>query len=792
MRKKGVALCILFLVIAISGFFISPRDVSRDVVPVSPPADLLKLPFVGVGPALFSYANPAISSRIEPGSITYTFSNSKLSPLVIKENLPDARFPEGQDLSKTTVNYFIGNDPEKWKSGLPAFNAVRYSNLWPGIDMVLEPRAEGIEKLITVAPQADPSVIRFELEGVTLSRESDGSLLLTGPTHNATLSAPRAYQMINGERRDVSIYYVLGEEQVSNSALLLKSTNEAAPSMAHTSYGFSLGAYDINYPLEIDPLIASTYLGSSGQDQVSFIIRDSSSGSIFVGGGFSNSDFPTTPGAYETTNVGSQDLFVARFSADLSTLEAATYLGGTDFDHRISAAALSGGSLYIGGITFSVDFPTTGGAFMEAPAGGGVEGFVSKLSLDLGTLQASTYIGGSDEDAVNGLGVDGSHVYISGDTKSNDFATSTGAYQEDRAGGVDSFVMKLSSNLATLEASTYLGGTGNESGILSGGESRTKLSFGGGSVYVAGDTTSLDFPVTLGAYQAAISGTQDYFVSKLSSDLTTLEASTYLGGATDEYFATVGFYGGSVYVAGTSDGGFPVTSSAYQQTYAGGSEAVVSKLSSDLTTLEASTYFGGSSNDFISATHFSFVSDGIYVPGATLSTDFPLSPLAYLNTTNGNQMGFVIKLSLDLATLDLSTYLGGTNPDGSNQAMGVALDSSENVYIAGVAASTDFPTTLGAYDTTANDPGEGVGDIYVAYFNCNVSYTCATDSPLVSSQAATDVAETSFVANGTIDDTSGEPSTARGFVYGTSGYTATTTESGSFSVPSTLVAYAAK
>ncbi len=289
-------------------------------------------------------------------------------------------------------------------------------------------------------------------------------------------------------------------------------------------------------------------------------------------------------------------------------------------------------------------------------------------------------------------------------------------------GGSDVFVSKLDSGLTSLLASTYLGGSNGDYSISIALDPS-------GNVYVTGYTYSTAFPTTSGAYDTSFHGWNDVFVSKLNSGLTSLLASTFLGGFSDDWGYSLALdTSGNVYVTGyTGSTNFPTTSGAYDTSFNGGSEDVfVSKLDSGLTSLLASTYLGGSSND----SGFSLTLDtsgNVYVVGWT-SGNFPTTSGAYDTSFNGKYDVFVSKLNSGLTGLLTSTYLGGF---GADQGYTLTLDTSGNVYIAGYTYSyLDFPTTSGAYDTSFNG---GYYDVFVSKLDANLS---ATDGCLAESITA--------------------------------------------------------
>ncbi|CAG1022797.1 hypothetical protein MTYM_01996, partial [Methylococcales bacterium] len=458
-------------------------------------------------------------------------------------------------------------------------------------------------------------------------------------------------------------------------------------------------------------------------------------------------------GAYDTSShsfANTSDIFVSRLNRDLTAVLISTYLGGGHDDSASSLAIDSGGNVYVVGSTESWEFPITPGAYDDSFnswiffGASGPDAFISKLNGDLSTLLASTYLGGEYSDYASALTIDtGGNIYVVGKTQSY-FPTTPGAYDTSLDGGAyDVFVSKFTGDLTNLLASTYLGGTENDGGRDTENTWKSIAIDTDGNIYVTGSTESTDFPTTQAAYDTSYNGyyswtsmSGDIFVSKLNGALTSLLASTYLGGSVNDSAHTLAIdQSGNIYVAGETDSpDFPITPGAYDTSYNGNADAFVAKLNGNLTNLLVSTYLGGNGND---SSHALAIDPGgnIYVAGITGSTDFPTTSGAYDTSFNGVGDAFVSKLSGDLTNILAATYLGGGSNDSANA---LAIDPGGNIYVTGYTYSTDFLTTSGAYDTSLNS----YRDAFIARFSNNLSASPIT-VPSVHSN---------LIVNGTLDE----------------------------------------
>ena len=384
-----------------------------------------------------------------------------------------------------------------------------------------------------------------------------------------------------------------------------------------------------------------------------------------------------------------------------------TYLGGSGDEVAFALAIAGSGEVYVAGYTNSSNFPnTTGGA--QASNGGVYDAFVARLKADLTSMLQSTYLGGSGNDWATALDIGPApsyEVYVAGLTNSTNFPNTAGGAQASHGGNYDPFVARLNASLTSNPQSTYLGGSLNDGAFA-------LAIAGSGEVYVAGDTSSTNFPNTAGGAQASFGGTFDAFVARLDASLTSNPQSTYLGGSGHEKALALAIAGsGEVYVAGITDSAnFPNTAGGAQASYGGGPwDAFVARLDAALTSNPQSTYLGGGGDDEAEALAIAGSGD-VYVAGKTDSTGFP-------NTTGGAQASygggaddaFVARLAATLTSNPQSTYLGGSALDWGH-ALTIGPGPTYDVYVAGYTASTDFPNTSGG----AQASNGGGDDAFVA------------------------------------------------------------------------------
>jgi hypothetical protein len=706
-------------------------------------------------------------------------------------------------------NYFIGNDPGKWVKQAPTYAKVRYQDVYPGIDVVYYGNQGGqLEYDFVVAPGADPSAIALDVAAMSpspnggrrppLQIDADGNLVLQTDGGEVVFHKPVVYQEqesgarsqesgVQDETQDSRFkiqnsridnrQWAIGNQQsaISNRQSAIDNRQFLDGRFVLTAENqirFEVGPYDHSRPLVIDPALNySTYLGGSGTDLGIGIAVDINC-SAYISGQTSSVDFPLSANAPQTTfGGGTNNAFVTKLSADGTALVYSTYLGGSTDDESRMIAVDSSGDAYVTGLTQSDNFPTTSNAYQRYLYEGQAA-FLSVLGPAGNTLLYSTYFGAPLEDGAvtghqnftagrkaftahsqdvsyngleSGFGVavaSPGYVYVTGSTASYCcFPTTEGAFQTRLNGTQNAWVAEFNTTATddydSLLYSTLLGGNGVDQAFGITVDSS-------GNVYVTGSTTSTNFP-TMNAYQSALGGggtacspgtkapvCGDAFVTELNSNLSGLLYSTYLGGSGEDGGVGIAVdLSGKTYVSGGTDSSnFPTSTGAFQtalkSTTSGCTNsgiacgnAFVAKLDttqSGAASLLYSTYLGGENDDLAAGIAVDSYGDAV-LAGMTNSTHFPtVNPLQSFgggtipcqtpNLACGD--AFVAILNPTGNSLTFSTYFGGGGDDG---AFSVALDSFGNSYIVGGTASTNFPATTGAFQTTF---GGGVANAFAA------------------------------------------------------------------------------
>ncbi|MGO8796356.1 MAG: SBBP repeat-containing protein [Candidatus Sulfotelmatobacter sp.] len=664
---------------------------------------------------------------------------------------PDAAVA-GLDELPGKSNYFIGNDPKQWHVGVPAFGRVSYKNIYSGVDLVFYGNQRHLEYDFVIAPGADPNSIKLKISGARgLRVDKKGNLFVGVGSQDLQLSAPNVYQEEAGKKHAVEGRWIRsGRSEVR----------------------FALGAYDHNRTLVVDPtlsIVYSTYLGGSAKDDAYAVTFDSS-GDAYVTGSTVSPDFPTTPGAYQTTcggcsGSGTANVFITEMNPTGSGLIYSTFLGGSNGDGASGIAIDSSGDAYVVGATFSSNFPVPNG-FQTTCAGDCTNGdaFVTELNSTGSTLVFSSFLGGTGTDVATAVALDSQgNAYVVGSTNStvaDGFPITTNAYQGSLGGEDDAFVTEVrppsgDSANASIVYSTYLGGSDYDEGASVALDSA-------GSIYVTGYTnsSSTPFPTTSGAYQTTCSGCANgfaaAFVAKFSASFGALDYSTLLGGSTyptgaasncpttNSSFSISGDCASAIavdatshaYVTGAANStNFPTTAGSYQSTCADscplGGHAFVTKFNPSGSALVYSSYLGGNGADEANRIAVDSVGNA-FVTGKTSSSaglfsapnpNYNYQPGCASCASSGTD-AYIAEFDVAGNALVFSSYLGGTTAQSSR---GVAVASNDESVIAGWTSSTDFPTANG-YCTNygcKSTTGGGSRDAFVAAFpaaaNCTTT-----------------------------------------------------------------------
>jgi len=591
--------------------------------------------------------------------------------------------PQAVGPQASNVNRLVGS-PDRWRLGVPLYEKIRYTGLYPGIDLVYYGNQNELEYDFVVAPGASWRSIRLAFSGAqAVEIDPNGDLKLQTRWGWLRHRCPRVYQRLASGRTAIAGHYVLqGNRQV----------------------GFEIGAYDPGVPLVIDPtLVYASYLGGNAADSGYSVAVDSSGCAYTVGETWSP-NFPLR-NPMQSVPAGDTDIFVTKWNAAGTGILYSTYIGGNNRDVPLSIAVDSAGNAYIAGFTYSANFPITSGA-LRSSFSGQSKAFVLKLNPSGNGFVYSTFLGGSGDDYATGIAVDAvGQAYLSGYTASVDFPVSSKAFQSSYGGGAsDGFFAKLNAAGSQLIYATYLGGIGNDTAFAVALDPAA-------NVYLTGQTQSSNFPV-LNALQPTYSES-DAFVVKLNASSQVLY-STYLGGTGSNTGTGIAAdAAGNAYVAGyTNAPDFPVTSNAYQLSNHGSYDTFVAKLSSDGSTILSATYFGGTASERSSGIALDG-SGNVFVAGSSSSMDLPLQAPVQASYGGGGD-AFAAAFSSQLSSLYFSTYLGGAE---NETGAGVAVDSFGNAYLTGSTSSGQsalgIPITAGAFQTS----GQGGLDAFLAKFS---------------------------------------------------------------------------
>lgn len=650
-------------------------------------------------------------------------------------------------------NYYLGNDPRKWKTGIHPYLGLEYNEVYRNIDMHVGSEGTALVYEFFVKPGGDANQIRLRFDGQDkISVNNKGILVIKTSVGTVNEAKPYVYQYVDNEKKEVACNYHL-----EGNVLTFEMPD----------------GYDHSRMLIIDPVTYWASFTGSTADNWGFTATYDNAGNFYMGGIVNclaiagGGAFPVSPGAYQTTWGGGAGASGVQFGSDFGILKLspdgvsriyATYIGGNQNERPHSMVVDGNGDLVIAGRTLSPNYPVTPGAF-QTTKNGGHDIVVTKINSAGTVLVASTFLGGSGEDGINfdsteyGYGhlkynygddarsevlVDNANnIYVAGSTQSTNFPTTPTAIATTLAGMQDGVVFKLNPSMSSLLWSTYLSGSLDEAGYVLGfNPSQT-------SVYVGGGTSSTNFPVGSGGWQSTFQGdSADGFILKFrNSPPYNVQRGTYVGTSNfDQVYGIQVDYQGNVYCMGQSMGGtFPVTAGVYSNP---NSTQFIMKLDSNLATNLISTVYGSGDPTRTNISPVAFLVDtceNVYVSGWG-GNIMGLASLAHTGTTTGMPTyappgdtpirtitdGFdfyFIVLGPAMTTLRYATFYGrdGVGGLGEHVDGGTSRFDKAGVIYQGICsncggtAGPPFPTTPGVWATTMPSPNCNQAGLKIAF-----------------------------------------------------------------------------
>ncbi len=649
---------------------------------------------------------------------------------------------------KIYYNYYLGSNPDKWKTGIHPNLAIDYKNYYDNTDLHIYSEEGNIKYDIILHKGADLNKIRIEYKGTDGLRLENNKLYIKTSLGESVELSPYSYQFINGEKKEVACSYRLENNIVSFDVT---------------------GNYNKELDLYIDPtLIFCSFTGSTA-DNWGFTATNDTLGNFYAGGITSGQGYPVTLGVIQPTygggtNIsGSQfpcDATFTKFSAAGTTALFATYLGGIDNDQPHSIIVDKDDNLCIAGRTYSNNFPVTPGCY-DNSFNGGADMFITKINSTGTALVGSTYIGGAGDDGVNEEALEflagilkhnyaddarseiiydnSNNVYIASCTKSNNFPVTPSAFQPALAGQQDAVIFQLNNNLSNLIWSTYAGGVNNDAAYVLAINKTNP-----GELFVGGGTISSNFPSTPGVYQPTYQGgSTDGFLMKFNTTTKALTASTFVG--TNQYDQVYGVQtddSNHVYITGQTLGAYPVSPGVYSNP---GSSQFIAKFNTTLTTQMISTVYGSGTTAFTNISPNAFLVDkcqNIYVSGWGGNLGFPISssttgmtvtPNALQPNTDGSDFYFIV-LSKNMVNLEYASFFGQVGGVSEHVDGGTSrFDANGVIYqaiCAACGASQIFPTSPGVAFPQNLSPNCNLAALKIAFDLQNPDAHASANGPL--------------------------------------------------------------
>ena len=635
-------------------------------------------------------------------------ANGESVRLSFKGSSSNARM-NATGLLRSRTNLLEGNDPARWRTGIPNYSRLEVRGLYPGIDAAYYGNGGEFEYDLAVHPGSDPRLIRLSFGGVHPRIDRDGNLVA-----GFIQKAPVAYQIgDDGKRIPVASRYRRNGDG---------------------TFGFTVGRYDRQRDLIIDPVLTlNTYLSGTQADMATSIGHDGK-GLVYVGGTTYSGDF-TAAGTFSQTGFnGTEDLFLAQLdpnAAPGSQILLSIYIGGASTQTLGDMAVAPNGMVYLTGNTDSNDFPTSNAA--QSTIGGPSDAFAMAIDASqpgTANIVYSTFLGGGADDFGNGVAFDSKgRIYVAGTTRSSDLPAPNGL-QGSTGATETAFVTVLDpsqSGSGTMVYESYIGGSGNETG-------QGIAVAPDGTFWVVGSTNSSDFPVANSPYQPNYRPGGRAFVAQIDptkSGLPSLLYATYLGGSNpngpDAAKRVAVDAAGRVIVAGyTGSSDFPVTSDAVQAVYGGNFDAFVTILNPKNTgsPVVYSTFYGGKQPEIPYDLKVD-AAGNIYLAGLTMSPDLYVTGNSLQPASRVTMNGFALQFNParpSLGGVNYASYIGGP---GLQIAYAIDYGANGAIYVAGYTSSALLEQYGGVSKPT--DPGNR--DAFVMGINaCGFSLPIASEA----------------------------------------------------------------
>lgn len=615
------------------------------------------------------------------------------------------------------LSFFYGNSPKYWVTDVQGYKKIKFTNIYPQIDLILRFEQENPRYDFVIKPGGNPKDILIQVSGAYFVT-TDGVTLKYqtrfGEVVNTNLFA---YQEVDGTIEQIPCRFIQKDE---------------------TLFSFDIGNYDKSRELIVDPIVMMSYFGGSTNDRI-IEIKELSTGILLAAGWTESLNFPTTEGAYDNYYNDLRDAFICKFDLRGANrnLIYGTFFGGAGTDYPTGLSFDVDGNVYIGGTTNSTDFPLKNPIYNTN--NGGYDAFITKFSPSLNSIVYSTYIGGNKDDisTISQLGPD-KGFYVCGYTESTNLPATGGAIQTKLKARKDIFIIKLSPSGQLIDYCTYIGGGDDDIPYA-------MVISEVGNIFITGATKSGDFPmapyrtqrvgnqtiVTESPYDRTYNGGWDAFAIKLLGDGGKLDFSTYFGGTADDFGTAVAYtsdqkiiFAGITYKE-TTNPSFPISQNAYQTTHKGGVDIFIAGLSNIITStggwgltykrqdLDFSTFLGGSNNDY--PTSILLSGKFLHIFGHSNSTNFPI-----VNNPGGKKIGkydiFYAQMNSDGSSINFSDIFGTANEDSCTATY---FAPNGDFYVAGLTNSKSL--TL-IHPITGSSSQASVSIMLMKYSNVDLRF----------------------------------------------------------------------